>query len=101
MISSTDEQQQKIEAYLAKLRGRLRGMNEHEVHEIIRELRAHIADKTVAGTAPQRSRWTSRLMHWGARRPLPTSILLSHFSRERKSTAHRYVSSGIIPLGQL
>ena len=47
MISSTDEQQQKIEAYLAKLRGRLRGMNEHEVHEIIRELRAHIADKTV------------------------------------------------------
>jgi len=31
---------------LAKLRGRLRGMNEHEVGEIIRELRAHIKDKT-------------------------------------------------------
>jgi hypothetical protein len=47
MVSSTDEQQQKIAAYLGKLRGGLRGMNEHEVHEIIRELRAHIADKTV------------------------------------------------------
>jgi hypothetical protein len=49
MISSTDEQQQKVEAYLAKLRGGLRGMNEHEVHEIIQELRAHIADKTAVG----------------------------------------------------
>jgi len=46
MTSSTDEQQQKIEAYLAKLGGRLRGMNEHEIGEIIRELRAHIEDKT-------------------------------------------------------
>ena len=44
MTSPTDEQ--KIEAYLAKLRGRLRGMDEHEIHEIIRELRAHIEDKT-------------------------------------------------------
>ena len=44
MTSPTDEQ--KIEAYLAKLRGQLRGMNEHEIHEIIRELRAHIEDKT-------------------------------------------------------
>jgi hypothetical protein len=49
MVSSTDEQQQKIEAYLAKLRGGLRGMNEHEVDEILQELRAHIADKTVVG----------------------------------------------------
>jgi hypothetical protein len=49
MVSSTDEQQQKIEGYLAKLRGGLRGMNEHEVHEIMQELRAHIVDKTVVG----------------------------------------------------
>lgn len=49
MVSSTDEQQQKIEAYLARLRGGLRGMNEHEVDEILQELRAHIADKTVVG----------------------------------------------------
>lgn len=46
MASPTVEQQQKIEAYLAKLQVRLRGMNEHEVHEIVQELRAHIADKT-------------------------------------------------------
>jgi hypothetical protein len=52
MMSPTDEQQQKIEAYLAKLRGRLRGMNEQEVREIIQELRVHIADKTaVSGAA--------------------------------------------------
>jgi hypothetical protein len=46
MNSPTGEQQQKIEAYLEKLRGGLGGINEHEVQEIIRELRAHIADKT-------------------------------------------------------
>ena len=52
MTSPTDDQQPTIEAYLATLRGRLRGMNEHEVHEIIRELRSHIADKTAVGAKP-------------------------------------------------
>ena len=37
--------QQKIEAYLGRLRARLRGMNDEEVREIVEELRSHILDK--------------------------------------------------------
>jgi hypothetical protein len=61
MISPTDEQQQQIEAYLAKVRDGLRGMNEHEVQEIIRELRAHIADKTAVRSGPTASTVDSTL----------------------------------------
>lgn len=35
----------KVEAYLARLRQRLRGLNDEDVREIIDELRSHIADK--------------------------------------------------------
>ena len=92
MIGSTDEQQQKIEAYLAKLRGRLRGMNEHEVHEIIRELRAHIADKTAVRGGATAFTLDLTLDALGElRKPSPTKNSLSH-CREPRSTAHRYVS---------
>jgi uncharacterized membrane protein len=40
--------QQRIEAYLGRLRGRLRGANEAEVREIVEELRSHILDKAAA-----------------------------------------------------
>jgi hypothetical protein len=36
---------QKIEAYLAKLRAQLRGFNHQQVAEIVAELRSHIVDK--------------------------------------------------------
>ena len=48
MISATDDPQQLIEAYLVKLRTRLRGMNDEDVREIVQELRAHITDKANA-----------------------------------------------------
>jgi hypothetical protein len=38
--------QQKIEAYLVRLRQLLHGMNSEDVREIIEELRSHIADKS-------------------------------------------------------
>jgi Protein of unknown function (DUF1700) len=41
--------QTKIEAYLGKLRGRLRGIKDDEVREVVEELRSHIMDK-VAGS---------------------------------------------------
>jgi uncharacterized membrane protein len=41
--------QQKIETYLGKLRARLRGMNEQDVHEIVEELRSHILEKAGVG----------------------------------------------------
>src|SRR6202140_1800707 len=40
--------QQKMEAYLDRLRARLRGMNDEDVREIIEELRSHIAEKAAA-----------------------------------------------------
>jgi Protein of unknown function (DUF1700) len=40
--------QQKIDSYLNKLRGRLRGMNGVEAREIVEELRSHIMDKAAA-----------------------------------------------------
>lgn len=43
------DSQQRIEAYLGRLRGQLRGMRDDEVREIVEELRSHIMDKLVAG----------------------------------------------------
>jgi hypothetical protein len=40
--------QQKIEAYLGRLRQFLRGMNSEDANEIVEELRSHIADKAAA-----------------------------------------------------
>ena len=45
MASLTDDAQQKIDAYLAMLRKRLRGIDEQDVREIIDELRSHILDR--------------------------------------------------------
>jgi Protein of unknown function (DUF1700) len=51
-----DDAHQRIEDYLSRLRQRLRGMNDKDVREIVKELRSHILDKaatsgevTVAG----------------------------------------------------
>ncbi len=40
--------QMKIDAYLARLRGRLRGANDAEIREIVEELRSHITEKASA-----------------------------------------------------
>ncbi len=45
MTTTADHAQQRIETYLAKLRGRLRGFNDAEVREVVDELRSHITDK--------------------------------------------------------
>ena len=52
MTSIADDARQRIDTYLAKLRGRLRGFNDAEVREVVDELRSHIADKlATTGTA--------------------------------------------------
>lgn len=43
-----DEAQQKIENYLSKLRGHLRGLNEETTGEILKELGSHIMEKAAA-----------------------------------------------------
>jgi Protein of unknown function (DUF1700) len=43
--------QQRIEAYLCRLRARLRGMNAENIREIVEELRGHIIDKAAAAGA--------------------------------------------------
>jgi len=44
------EAQQKVELYLARLRGRLRGLASGDVQEIVSELRSHILDKAGTGS---------------------------------------------------
>ena len=46
MTTATADAQQRIDAYLTKLRRRLRGINEQDIQEIVQELRSHILDKT-------------------------------------------------------
>ena len=46
-----DDAQEKMEAFLGKLRQRLRGMSDEDVREILEELRSHITDKAAAGGA--------------------------------------------------
>ena len=48
MAEITSEAQLRIDAYLAKLRKRLPGIDEQDVREIVAELRSHILDKTGA-----------------------------------------------------
>jgi hypothetical protein len=45
MAMAAGDAQQRIETYLAKLRLRLRGINDQDVREIVEELRSHILDK--------------------------------------------------------
>ena len=46
MVTAAADAQQRIDAYLAKVRSRLRGINEPDIREIVEELRSHILDKT-------------------------------------------------------
>src|SRR5258708_18838008 len=47
-MTVTDDAQQRIEAYLSKLRKCLRGTNADDVRDIVEELRSHIMDKLAA-----------------------------------------------------
>ena len=49
-LQQRDEAQQRIDAYLGRLRQRLRGLHDEDVREIVEELRSHIRDK--AGSPP-------------------------------------------------
>jgi len=49
-MTITGDAQQRIDLYLGKLRGRLRGANDEEVGEIVDELRSHIMDKAAASS---------------------------------------------------
>lgn len=51
-MTTPDHTEQKIEAYLAKLRAQLRGFNDQQVAEIVAELRSHTIDKlAISGDA--------------------------------------------------
>jgi hypothetical protein len=47
-MTMSGDAQQRIEAYLGRLRQRLRGMNDEDAREIVEELRSHITDKAAA-----------------------------------------------------
>ncbi len=50
-MTTSGDAQQKIDAYLARLRQQLRGMNDDDVRDIVEELRSHLTDKAAAGGA--------------------------------------------------
>ena len=47
-MTMSDDAQHRMEAYLGRLRQRLRGLNDHDAREIVEELRSHIKDKAGA-----------------------------------------------------
>ena len=47
-MNTTSDTQRRIDAYLSRLRGLLRGVKDEEVREIVEELRSHIMDKAAA-----------------------------------------------------
>ena len=47
-MTMSSDAQQKMQAYLGRLRQRLRDMNDEDAREIIEELRSHITDKATA-----------------------------------------------------
>jgi Protein of unknown function (DUF1700) len=47
-MTMADDAERRMEAYLGKLRHRLRGMNDEDAREIVEELRSHIRDKAAA-----------------------------------------------------
>lgn len=48
-MKMTNAPQQKIDTYLAQLRQRLRRLPEHEVREIVEEIRSHIVERSAGG----------------------------------------------------
>ena len=48
-MAMADEAQQKIDAYLNRIRERLRGLRAEERREILEELRSHLVEKAAAG----------------------------------------------------
>jgi hypothetical protein len=47
-MTTAGNAQQRIDAYLGRLRARLRGMKDEDIREIVEELRSHIMDKAAA-----------------------------------------------------
>src|SRR5580658_5912392 len=47
-MTTTGNAQQRIDAYLGRLRARLRGLKDEDIREIVEELRSHIMDKAAA-----------------------------------------------------
>src|ERR1700683_1576981 len=50
-MNATGDAQKKMEIYLGRLRGKLRGMNDGGAREIVEELRSHIVDRASEGGA--------------------------------------------------
>jgi HAAS domain-containing protein len=66
--NAQQDAQEKIEAYLSRLRGLLRGMNGEDVREILEELRGHIVEKAASGGNLTPWRWTRLWLRWAARK---------------------------------
>ncbi len=76
-----DHAQQKIEAYLARVRAQLRGFNDQQVAEIVAELRSHVIDKlAISGDAVTPAKLT--------RSSRPSAL--------RKNLANQYITDNLL-----
>jgi hypothetical protein len=78
-----DDPQQKIEAYLNRIRGRLRGLRAEERREILEELRSHLLEKAAVGGMTGRQ-WMRRWNHLAGPRNWPASTSLMNCWRAPK-----------------
>ena len=66
---------QRIDAYLGRLRRRLRGMNDEDVRDIVEELRGHITDKASANGEVTAARVDAALMALGSPEELASQYM--------------------------
>src|SRR5215467_6853366 len=74
-MTTAGHAQQRIDAYLCRLRRRLRGMNDEDVREIVEELRGHITEKANANGEVTAATVDAALMTLGSPEELASQYL--------------------------
>jgi hypothetical protein len=89
-----DEAQRRIEAYLRRVRARLRGLNPPDIREIVEELRSHILDQAASGEDVTVAAVDKALVALGTPEELATSTSPTTSWLVRKSAEVSGVRSG-------
>ena len=97
-----DHAQQKIEAYLARVRAQLRGFNDQQVAEIVAELRSHVIDKlAISGDAVTPAQVDAILAALGTPEELANQYITDNLlARAEVSRSPLRILDSLIPLGK-
>src|SRR5215470_1593991 len=80
-MTTAGQAQQRIDAYLGRLRRRLRGMNDEDVREIVEGLRGHITEKANANREVTAATVDAALMTLGSPEELASQYLTGELSQ--------------------